>query len=137
MVGLLVNSKRVYTKGDFPVPPSCGEPHLTHASTGGPPTLAGSFCPVSCGGHCSSPLGHGTYKTFGCALTAVFLSVLRKSNDQIPLALKARLPGDSLILCWISRLGSLIQDSEPSQSCKNLIGIVLQSVGHSSAKYGN
>ena len=49
MVGLLVTSKRVYTKGDFPVPPSCGEPHLMHASTGGPPTLAGSFCPVSCG----------------------------------------------------------------------------------------
>ena len=29
MVGLMVNSKRVYTQGDLPVPHLCGEPLLT------------------------------------------------------------------------------------------------------------
>ena len=32
-----------------PVPPPCGEPLLTNASTGGPGTLAGRSSPVSCG----------------------------------------------------------------------------------------
>ena len=54
MVGLMVNSKRVYAKGDFPslmlpVPQPRGEPLPVHASTGDPPTLAGSFGSVSCG----------------------------------------------------------------------------------------
>ena len=44
MVGLMVNSKRVYAKGDFPslmlpIPQPCGEPLPVHASTGDPPTL--------------------------------------------------------------------------------------------------
>ena len=48
MVGLMANSKRIYTKEDIPrkllpVPTSLSEPLLTHASTEGSPTLAGSF----------------------------------------------------------------------------------------------
>ena len=48
----MVTSKRVYVKGDLPglllpVPCPCGEPMPTHASTGDPPTPAGSFGSVS------------------------------------------------------------------------------------------
>ena len=44
MVALMVNSKRVYAKGDFPslmlpIPQPCGEPLPVHASIGDPPTL--------------------------------------------------------------------------------------------------
>ena len=53
----LVNGdlQEVYTKGDFPkllpvpAPRPCGEPLLTHGSTGHPPTRAGSFISVSHG----------------------------------------------------------------------------------------
>ena len=53
-IGLMVNSKRVYAKGDLSscccqCPHPCGELFLTHASTGGTPTLAASFGSVSCG----------------------------------------------------------------------------------------
>ena len=48
IVGLVENSKRVYAKGDLPVPPSLGQLLSTHTSTGGPPTLGGSFGSVSC-----------------------------------------------------------------------------------------
>ena len=60
MVGLMVTSKRAYSKGHLPrrccqCPRPCGEPLLTHTSTGDPPTLAGRSGSVSCGGHCSFP----------------------------------------------------------------------------------
>ena len=41
--------QRLYTKGDLPVPPSLWGAPPTHTSTGGPPTLAGSFGSVSSG----------------------------------------------------------------------------------------
>ena len=56
MVGLIGDSKRVYSKGDLPVPRSCGEPLLTHASMGDPPTPAGNRFSLLWG-HCSSPVG--------------------------------------------------------------------------------
>ena len=64
IVGLMVTSKRVYAKGDLPrlllpVPCPCGEPLLTHTSTGDPPTLAGRFGSVPCG---VIPLGLGVHK---------------------------------------------------------------------------
>ena len=54
MVALGVISKRVYAKGAFQncfcqCPHPCGEPLLSHTSTGGPSTLAGSFGSVPCG----------------------------------------------------------------------------------------
>ena len=49
MVGLMANSKRVFSKGDLQCPCPCGEPLPTHTSTGGPPTLAGGFASVSLG----------------------------------------------------------------------------------------
>ena len=57
MVGLIVNSKRVYTVGDLPillllVPHPPGELLTTHTPTGGSPTLLGSFGSVSCGRFC-------------------------------------------------------------------------------------
>ena len=67
----------------------------------------------------------------------LFPPVLWKSYDQIPLALEARFFGDSQLLCWVPRLGSLMWGSEPSQEWENFFGIiVLQFVGHSPGRYG-
>ena len=49
MVRLMANSKKVYVKGTFQYLSLCVEPLPTHSSTGGPPTLAGSFGSASCG----------------------------------------------------------------------------------------
>ena len=117
MVGLMVNSKRVYTKGHLPVPRPCGEPLPTHASTGGSPTLAGSFGPVSC--VVTAPLlwvlVHAKFCLCPPRLECLFPSVLWKAYNQIPLALTARFPEESQSLCWMPRLGSLTWGSEPSQ----------------------
>ena len=40
-------------RGNFQCPHPCGEALLTHISTWGPPTLAGSFGSISWGSHCS------------------------------------------------------------------------------------
>ena len=70
-------------------------------------------------------------------LESLFPSVLWKACNRIPLALKARFPGDSQSLCGIPRLGSLTWGSEPSQYCRNFFGIiVLQFVGHPTNAYG-
>ena len=58
----MVNSKRVYANESFQCLCACGEPLLTHPSTGDPPTLAGSFDFGFLWGHCSSPLGLGACK---------------------------------------------------------------------------
>ena len=54
VVGLMATFKRNYAKEDLlglllPVPRPCGQALPAHASTGGLPTLAGSFGSVSCG----------------------------------------------------------------------------------------
>ena len=144
MVGLMATSKRVYAKGNIPnhccqCSHPCHEPLLTHASTGGPPTLAASFPSVFCG--VAAPLLWVLVraKFYLCPprLKSLFPSVLWKAYNQIPLALKARFPGDSQSLCRIPRLGSLTWGSEPSQYCRNFFGIIgLQSVGHLPGRYG-
>ena len=53
MVGLMVTSKRPYTDRTFQdhcfhCSSPCGEPLLTHVSTGNPPTLIGCFGSISC-----------------------------------------------------------------------------------------
>ena len=88
----------------------------------------------SLGSHCSSPLGLGACKIlFVPSKTGVFVfsQVSGRPLNQIPLALKAKFPGDSQSHCQIPRPGNLMWGSEPSQQCKNFFGIiVLQSVGH-------
>ena len=85
-------------KGTFPdsccqLPRSCGEP-LPTASTGDPPTLAGSFGSVSCG--VTAPflwvLVHARLCLCPPRLKSLFPSVLQKSCDQIPVAFKTRFP---------------------------------------------
>ena len=132
MVGLIVNSKRVYTKGDLPVPLSLwwasANPHCHRW----PPntsrwfwfSLLGVTAPLLC------VLVQAKFCLCPPRLESLFSPVLWKAYNQIPLALKARFPGDSQSHCQISRMGSLTWDSEPSQQCENLLGIiVLQSVG--------
>ena len=119
--------------GSFQCPHPCGAPLLTHASTEGPPTLAGSFGSVSCG--VTAPLRWVLMQAKFClcppTLESLFPSVLWKSYNQIPLACKVRYLGDFQSLCCIPRLGSLVCGSEPSQQCENFFDLmVLQSVGH-------
>ena len=110
LVGLMVNYKRVYVKGDLPEPPS-------HASTGSPATLAGSFGSVSCG--ITAPLLWVLVRVKFCFCPprpeSLFPLILWKSFNQILLVLKDKFPGDSQSLCQISRLGSLMWGSETSQ----------------------
>ena len=108
-----------------------GEPLLTHASTGDPPTLAGSFGWVSCG--VTAPfllvLVHIRFCLYSPRLETLFPSVLWKSYNQIPLAFKET--ENSQSLCWIPRLGSLTWGSAPSQQWENSFCIiVLQLMGH-------
>ena len=75
MVGLMVNSKRVYTQGDLPVPRPCGEPLPTHA-----PQEALQHWQVVFSllwGHCSSPVGLGACK---------ILFVPSKTRVSVPLS---------------------------------------------------
>ena len=119
-------------KGNFQCPRPCGEPLLTHSSTGSPPTPADSFGSVSCGVTASLWVLMST-KFCLCPpkLESLCLLVLWKSYNQISLALQARFPGDSQFLCRIPRLGSLMLGSEPWQQCENFFGItVLLFVGH-------
>ena len=92
-------------RGTFQWPCPCGEP--LPALTGAPPTLAGSSGWVSCG--VTAPpfcvLMHTKFCLCPPRLESLVPSVLWKACDQIPLALKARFPGDSQSLCWIPRLG--------------------------------
>ena len=117
----MVISKRVYTKGDFaklrPVPPSLwwapADPRLHRR----PSNTSGWFW-FSLHG-VTAPLLWVLVCTKFCLcpprLESLFPPVLWKSYNQIPLALKARFPGDSQSQCQISRLGSLMWGSEPSQ----------------------
>ena len=126
MVDLMVNSKRLYAKGTFQCPRSCGEPLPIHASTGDPPTLAGSFGSVSC--VVTAPLlwvlVHARFGLCLPSLESLFLSVLWKAYNQILLALKARFHGDFQSRCWILRLGNLMWGSEPSQQWTSLVLLV-------------
>ena len=110
MVGLMVNSKRLYAKGDLPVPPVPVATLLTHASAGGPPALACSFGSVSCGviAHLLWVILHAKFCLCPPKLESLLTSVLWKAYNQISLGLKARFPGDSQSLCHIARLRSMV-----------------------------
>ena len=116
----------------------CGHPLPTHASTGDPPTLAGRSSSVSCGTTAPCPwiLILSRFCLCPPRVKSVTL-VLWKSCNQILLAFKVRIPGDSQSLYQIPRLGSLTWGSEPSQEWENFFGIiVLQIVGYSPGEYG-
>ena len=49
MVGLMWSPRGFTPRGTFQYPHPCGEPLLTHTTTGSPPTLAGNGGSVSCG----------------------------------------------------------------------------------------
>ena len=88
-------SKRIYAKSPHP----CFEPLLTHTSTEGPlqQVVLVQSPMLMCAKFCVCPPG----------LESLLPSVLWKFCNQIPLALKARFPGDSQSLCRILRLGNL------------------------------
>ena len=126
------NSSRVYSEGLFQRGPSTDN-LTTQASTGGSPTLTGSFGSVSCG--VAAPLLWVLVPEKFCLCPprkeSLFPLVLWKACNKIPLALKARFPRDSQSLYQIPTLVNLTCSSEPSQDWKNFFGIiVLQFVGH-------
>ena len=117
----------------------CSEPQLPPASAGDPPILAARSGPFTYGVTAFFPLGPGAYKSGVCPPRVEFLfsPVLWKSYSQIPLALKARLSGDSSSRCWTRRLGSLTWGSELSLQWENFCGIIVfQFVGCLPSGYG-
>ena len=114
-------------RGTFQCHHPCDKPIQTHVSIESPLTLAGSFGPVSC--VVTAPLlwvlVHAKFCLCPPRLECLFPSVLWKAYNQIPLALKAKFPGDSQSLCIIPRLGGLTWGSELSQQWDNFFGIIV------------
>ena len=68
---------------------------------------------------------------------SLFSPVLWKYCNQILVTFKVRFPGDSQVLFWIPRLGTLTWGSEPSQQWANFFGIIIfHFVGHPPGGYG-
>ena len=90
------------------------------ASTGDSWTLTGKSGSVSCGMLLLSS-GSWCAQGFLCALQDSVSSVLWKFCNQIPLASKVKLPGDSHSVCWIPSLGNLLWVLELSKQCENFL----------------
>ena len=108
------------------------EPLLTHASTGDPPTPAGSFGSVFCG--VTAPfLSFGGHKVLfmpskiGVSLSPSPMEVLLSN----PTGLQGQIPWGFPVFLLGPQAGKPEVGSEPSQLWENFFGIiVLQSVGH-------
>ena len=90
-------------------------------------------------GHCSFPWV--PKRTLLCVcpprVESLFLPVLLKSCNQIPIAFKVWFSRNSSSHCWTPRLGSLTWGSEPSLQWVDFWGIsVLQFVSHPRSSYG-
>ena len=91
MAGLMANPRGFMPRGTVQCTRPCGEPPPSHASTGGPPTPAGSLGSVCCGVTALLwVLVHAKFCLCPPRLESLFPSVLWKAYNQIPLALKAR-----------------------------------------------
>lgn len=104
----------------------CGEPLLTHTSTGGPPTLAGSFGSVFWGSLLLSSGSWQNKKGFVCVLQDWSLHFPQSCGSLVMKfrwPSRCRFPGDSQSPCHIAKLGSLKWDSEPFQQWENFFGI--------------
>ena len=104
----------------------CGEPLLTHTSTGGSPTLAGSFGSVFWGSLLLSSGSWQNKKGFVCILQDWSLRFPQSCGSLVikfHWPSRCRFPGDSQSPCHIPRLGSLKWDSEPFQQWENFFGI--------------
>ena len=92
--GRVMNPKGIMPREIFQCPCPCGDPLQTHASTGGPPTLAGSFGSVSY--RVTVPLlrvlVHAKFCLCPPRLEFLLPPVFWKSYNQIPLALSAIFP---------------------------------------------
>ena len=93
--GRVMNPKGIMPREIFQCPCPCGDPLQTHASTGGPPTLAGSFGSATCEVTASLLWILVCTTCWLCPprLASLFAPVLWKAYNQIPLAPKARFLG--------------------------------------------
>ena len=127
----MATSKRTHTKDHlsgqlFPVSLS------PQRGTADPLTLAGRSGSVSCGGHCSYPLGVGVHKIL-CVLfnSGVSAPVPPKSSIKSLWPWKSDSLGTLESLCQIPRQRSLLWGSEPSQQEESFFSfIVPQFWGH-------
>ena len=118
-------------------PHPCGEPLLTHTSTGDHQTQAGSFGAASCGATAPFLCDLVCVRFCLCPprLESLFPPTLWKHYNQIPLAFKIGFPEDSQSLCQIPRLGNLTWDSEPSQQWENFFDVNCSPVGGSPIRW--
>ena len=88
-------------------PRPCHEPLPTQASTGDPPTVAGSFASVSSGVTAPFPWVVVHVRLCLCPprVESLFPPVLWKYYNQSPVAFKVRFPGDSQPLYQIPQVG--------------------------------
>ena len=115
------------------------EPQLPPVSAGDPPTLAGRPGSVSYGVPAASPWVLMSTLLCVCPprMESLFPPVLLKSCNQILLAFKVWLSGNSSSHCQIPKLGTLTWGSEPSLQWVDFCGIiVLQFVSHPPNSYG-
>ena len=132
MVKLMANSKRVYAKGDLPVPLSRrwapATPHLHRRASN-----TSRWFWFSLSGVTASLLWvlvHAKFYLCPPRPESLFSPSSLEGLLSNPAGPYGQFPGDSQSFCQIPRLGSLTWGSEPSQQCKNFFGvIVLQSVG--------
>ena len=144
VVGLVASPRGLTSRGTFQdccyqCPCPCHEHLPTQASTGDPPTAAGSFTSVSSGVTAPFPWVMVCARFCLCPprVESLFPLVLWKCYNQSPLAFKVRFPGDPQLLYQIPRLGSLMWGSELSQQWENFLSItVLQFVGCPTGGYG-
>ena len=111
----------------------------TLASAGDLPTLVGRSDSVSYGVTASSPwvLMYTLLSVCPPRVESLFLPVLLKSCNQIPLTFKVWFSGNSSSHCWTPTLGSLTWGSEPSLQWVDYCGIiVLKFVSHHPAVMG-
>ena len=137
IVELMVTSKRAQAKWDLPrlllpVPLFLWWALVNPCFHRRPSNISGYFGISLLCSYCSFSLSLGAHNVFFCvcALQAwsLFLPVLWKSCDQIPLAFKVRFPGDSQRLCQIPWLGSLTWGSEPLQQWRTSLVLFFYSL---------
>ena len=111
---IAVSSATDHTASHFlPIPPR-ETPGHTQASpaqslVGTPFLFPGSWCAQG----------------FVCVLQESLFPVLWKFYNEIPLVFKVKFPGGSQSLCWILRLGNLLQALELLKQCENFFVIIV------------
>ena len=130
MVKLMANSKRVYAKGDLPVPLSMrwapATPHLHRRASNTSRWFWFSLLGVTAS--LLWVLVHAKFYLCPPRPASLFSASSLEGLLSNPAGPHRQFPGDSQSFCQIPRLGSLTWGSEPSQQCKNFFGVIVPSL---------